>query len=137
MGNFSFICGSHEQNPQVKDELCDKKHYIFCFRLQILSTEKNGQKEIGSSIFHMFSPRCYCRYRIYLGRVLFCSSFSQPCHTSPCVQCGPPLVSVVTSWSTFSQVCPVLAQAVQGWLPLGDQPRHQCLNYLRLDMLLG
>ena len=28
----------------------------------MLSTEKNEQKEIGSSIFRMFSPRRHCRY---------------------------------------------------------------------------
>ena len=66
------------------------------------STEKNEQKEIGSSIFRMFSPRRYCRYRIYLGCVLFRSSFSQPCHTSPCAPCGPPAMSAVATWSTFS-----------------------------------
>ena len=33
--------------------------YLKRFRLQILLTEKNEQKEIGSSIFRMFSPRRY------------------------------------------------------------------------------
>ena len=55
-----------------------------------VSTEKSEQKEIGSSIFRMFSPRRYCRYRIYLECVLLRSSFSQPCHTSPCALCAPP-----------------------------------------------
>ena len=41
-----------------------KAFYLQCFRLQILSTEKNEQKEIGSSIFRMFSPRrCLSRMR--------------------------------------------------------------------------
>ena len=114
MGNFSFMCGTQEWNHQIKDELCGKNpFYLQRFRLQILSTEKNEQKEICSS---MFSPRRYCRYRIYLGCVLFYSSFSQPCHTSPC---WPPPMSAVASWSTFSQLCPVLAQAVRDWLPPG------------------
>ena len=43
-----------------------KAFYFQSFRLQLLSTEKNEQKEIGSSMFRMFSPRRYCRYRIYL-----------------------------------------------------------------------
>jgi len=64
----------------------------------------------------MFSPRRYCGYRIYLGCFLFYSSFSQPCHTSPC---WPPPMSAVASWSTFSQLCPILAEAVRGWLPPG------------------
>ena len=29
MGNFSFICGTHELNHQIKDELCGKNHFIF------------------------------------------------------------------------------------------------------------
>ena len=83
----------------------------------------------------MFSPRRYCRYRIYLGCVLFYSSFSQPCHTSPC---WPPPMSSVASWSTFSQLCPVLAQAPCGIrFLLGDWHWHRCLNYLRQDMLPG
>ena len=36
-------------------------------------------------------PRRYCRYRIYLECVLLRSSFSQPCHTSPCALCAPRL----------------------------------------------
>ena len=41
-------------------------------------------------------------YRIYLGYVLFYSSFSQPyLHTSPCAPCGPPTMSAVATWSTF------------------------------------
>ena len=29
MSNVSFICGRHEQNHQIRDELCDKKPFIF------------------------------------------------------------------------------------------------------------
>ena len=31
MGNFSFICDTHEQNHQIKHELCGKNHFIFSF----------------------------------------------------------------------------------------------------------
>ena len=37
----------------------------------------------------------------------------------------------------LSIVCPVFAQAVWGWLPLGDQDRHRYLNYLRQYMMPG
>ena len=78
---------SRGRKPQWCSQL-SQAFYFLRFRLRMLLTEKNKQKEIGSSIFRMFSPRRYCRYRIYLGCVLFRSSFSQPCHTSPCAPGG-------------------------------------------------
>ena len=44
---------------------------------------------------------------------------------------------LLLSGELFLMVCPVLAQAVRGWLPLRDQHRHRCLNCLRQDMLPG
>ena len=29
IGYFSFICGTHEYNHQIKHKLCDKKNFIF------------------------------------------------------------------------------------------------------------
>ena len=135
MGNVSFICRRYEQNHLIKDELCDKKHFILsAFAYRYHQLKKNEQKEIGSSIFRMFSPRRYS------SRMPF--YFTHHFHslaTSPCGPCGPPPTSAVVSWSTFSQVCPVLGQALRGWLHLVDQHWHRCLNYtyLRSDMLPG
>ena len=73
--------------------------YVCMYVCMYVSTEKSEQKDIGSSIFRMFSPRRYCRYRIYLECVLFRSSFSQPCHTSPCALCAPPPPPPPLRWS--------------------------------------
>ena len=44
--------------------------------------------------------------------------------------------AAVAFWSTFSWLCPVLAQALRGWLPLGDQHRHRCRIFALLVTLV-
>ena len=84
MGNFSFICGRHDQNHQIKDELCDKKHFILrTFAYWYYQPEKMNKRKLAVQYF-----ACLVLVAFHLGCVLFYSSFSQPCHISLCAMCA-------------------------------------------------
>ena len=134
MGNFSFICGRHDQNHQIKDELCEKKHFILrAFAYRYYQLEKMNKRKLAVQYF-----ACLVLVAFYLGCVLFYSSFSQPCHISLCALCASSDVRC-RFLGHFFFFFPVLAQALRGCLHLVDQHWHRCLNYmyLRSDMLPG
>ena len=52
MGNFSFICGRHEQKHQIKDELCDKKPLVFSvFAYKYYQLKKINKKKLAVQYF--------------------------------------------------------------------------------------
>ena len=52
MGNFSFICSRHEQNHQIKDELWDKKPFIFSvFAYKYYQLKKINKRELAVQYF--------------------------------------------------------------------------------------
>ena len=52
MGNFSFICGRHEWKHQIKDELCDKKPFVFSvFAYKYYQLKKMNKKKLAVQYF--------------------------------------------------------------------------------------
>ena len=52
MDDFSFICGTHEQNHQIKDELCGKNHFIFSvFAYRYYQLKKMNKRELAVQYF--------------------------------------------------------------------------------------
>ena len=52
MSNFSFICGRHDQNHQIKDELCDKNHFIFSvFAYKYYQLKKMNKRKLAVQYF--------------------------------------------------------------------------------------
>ena len=48
MGNFSFICGTHEQNHEIKDELCGKNNSIFSvFAYKYYQLKKMNKRKLA------------------------------------------------------------------------------------------
>ena len=67
-------------NHQIKDEVCDKKHFIFSvFACKYYQLKKMNIRKLAVRYF-----ACLVLVAIYLGYFLFYSSFSQPCHISMC-----------------------------------------------------
>ena len=52
MGNFSFICDTHEQNHQIKDELGGKNHFIFSvFAYKYYQLKKMNKRKLAVQYF--------------------------------------------------------------------------------------
>ena len=70
-------------------------HFFFSdFADKYYQLKKMNKREIGSSIFRMFSPRRYLSRMRSILLIIFTA-------TSPCVACGPHPTSAVVSWRKF------------------------------------
>ena len=102
MGNFSFICGRHEQKHQIKDELCDKKPLVFSvFAYKYYQLKKINKKKLAVQYFACLVLVATVAIEFIQDAFYFAHHFhSLLPHISLCAMWAS-CMSAVATWSSF------------------------------------